>query len=68
MDETNASMNVSNEKIRLIEIKIKKTNQLFNSLDPSPFLDKDLDDDAADYIYSSVAEHHLGLKQKIIIH
>lgn len=64
--EYNFSM--PNEKVQLIEIKIKKINQLFNSLDPSPFLEKDLDDDAFEYIVSSVSEHSLKVKQKIILY
>ncbi|GIU69318.1 MAG: hypothetical protein KatS3mg002_0554 [Candidatus Woesearchaeota archaeon] len=59
---------VDKNKIQLIEIKIKKINQLFNSFDPSPFLEKDLDDDAFEYIVSSVEEHPLKVKQKIVIH
>lgn len=59
---------IEKEKVQLIEIKIKKINQLFNSFDPSPFLEKDLDDDAFEYIVSSVEEHPLKTKQKIIIH
>lgn len=59
---------VEREKYQLIEVKIKKISQLFNSLDPSPFLEKDLDDDAFEYIVSSVAEHHIKTKQRIIIH
>jgi hypothetical protein len=51
-----------------IEIKIKKINQLFNSFDPSPFLDKDLDDDAFEYIVSSVSEQPLKLRQDIILY
>ncbi|MGV8171062.1 MAG: hypothetical protein ACP5OA_00025 [Candidatus Woesearchaeota archaeon] len=56
------------ENIHLIEIKIKNINQLFNSLDPSPFLEKDLDDDAFEYIVSSVSEHPLKTKQRIILY
>lgn len=59
---------IEKEKIQLIEIKIKKINQLFNSFDPSPFLEKDLDDDAFEYIVAAVEEHPLKVKQKIIIH
>ena len=59
---------VHTEKVQLIEIKIKKVNQLFNSFDPSPFLEKDLDDDAFEYIVSSVGEHNLRVKQRIVIH
>lgn len=62
--------NLSNfgENMHLIEIKIKKINQLFNSLDPSPFLEKDLDVDAFEYIVSSVSEHPLKTKQKIVLY
>lgn len=50
-----------------IEIKLKKINQLFNSFDPSPFLDKELDDDAVEYIVS-YAREYAKLKQKMIIY
>jgi hypothetical protein len=59
---------IEKERVQLIEIKIKKINQLFNSFDPSPFLEKDLDDDAFEYIVAAVEEHSLKTKQKIIIH
>ncbi|MGV8151022.1 MAG: hypothetical protein ACP5NV_04805 [Candidatus Woesearchaeota archaeon] len=59
---------VEKDKVQLIEIKIKKISQLFNSFDPSPFLEKDLDDDAFEYIVASVEEHSLKTKQKIVIH
>lgn len=59
---------IEKEKVQLIEIKIKKVNQLFNSFDPSPFLEKDLDDDAFEYIVDAVEEHPLKVKQKIVIH
>jgi len=55
------------ERVQSIEIKIKKINQLFNSFDPSPFLEKDLDDDAFEYIVSSVSEAPIKTKQKIVI-
>ena len=60
------SMNAAQpvERAQLIEIKIKKINQLFNSFDPSPFLEKDMDDDAFEYIVSSVSEQHIKLKIK----
>lgn len=59
---------VEKEKVQLIEIKIKKVNQLFNSFDPSPFLEKDLDDNAFEYIVNAVEEHPLNVKQIIVIH
>jgi len=35
-----------------ISLKLRDTNQLFNSMDPSPFIEKDLDDDAEEFIVS----------------
>src|SRR5262249_43153885 len=39
-----------------IEINLGRLPQLFNSLDPSPFLERDLDRDAEDYIVGSAEE------------
>lgn len=40
----------------LIEIHLNEVRQLFNSLDPSPFHEKDLESSAADYIIESARE------------
>ena len=40
----------------LIEIKLSALRQFFNSLDPAPFLERDLDDEAEAYIVDSVRE------------
>ena len=32
----------------IIRLKLRDMKQLFNSMDPSPFIEKDLDDDAED--------------------
>ena len=42
-----------------IAIRIAKLHQLFNSLDPSPFYEKELDKDADAYIVDSVDEFPL---------
>ena len=34
----------------VVRIKVRQLSQLFNSLDPSPFWDRDLDVEAADFI------------------
>jgi hypothetical protein len=34
----------------VVRIKVRQLSQLFNSLDPSPFWDRDLDGEAADFI------------------
>ncbi|HZL99032.1 MAG TPA: hypothetical protein VFD43_02170 [Planctomycetota bacterium] len=40
----------------LIRVRVRDFTQLFNSLDPSPFLERDLDDDMVDYITSWARE------------
>jgi hypothetical protein len=39
-----------------IELRLRDLNQLFNSLDPSPFFDKDIDQDAEDFIVGWASE------------
>jgi|SRR5579859_794052 hypothetical protein len=51
-----------------IEININRLSQLFNSFDPSPFHERDLDKDAEEYIVGSAEElsHHRPLA--LVIH
>ena len=51
-----------------IEININRLSQLFNSLDPSPFHERDLDQDAEDYIIGSAEEIGLPRPLTLIIH
>ncbi len=51
-----------------IEIRLSRPQQLFNSLDPSPFHDRDLDQDAEEYIVDSADEHPLKKPLTLIIH
>jgi hypothetical protein len=46
-----------------IEISVSRLQQLFNSLDPSPFYERDLDHDAEEYILGSAEE--LPLKRAL---
>lgn len=39
-----------------IRLRLRDVSQLFNSMDPSPFLQKDLDDEAEDFIVSWARE------------
>jgi len=39
-----------------ISVKLREMSQLFNSMDPSPFVEKDLDDDAEEFIVSWAQE------------
>lgn len=52
----------------LIELKIRDLSQLFNSMDPSPFLDKDLDQEAEDFICSWAAEFPADQPLKLLLH
>lgn len=56
------------KKTQHIELRIKRISQLFNSLDPSPFIEKDLDDDAVEFIVSYVKEFGLSSDSVILIH
>jgi hypothetical protein len=40
-----------------MEMAVRNVDALFNSLDPSPFREKDLDDDAVEFIVSWAGEH-----------
>ncbi len=51
-----------------IEIRIRNLSQLFDSRDPSPFLAKDLDDDAQQYIVASAGESSSRLPLALAIH
>ena len=51
-----------------IEISLNRLPQLFNSLDPSPFHERDLDQDAEDYIIGSAEEIGLQRPIALVIH
>jgi hypothetical protein len=51
-----------------IEIRLGRPQQLFNSFDPSPFHERDLDEDAEACIVDSVDEFPLQKRLRLIIH
>ncbi len=51
-----------------INLKLRELNQLFNSMDPSPFIDRDLDQDAEEFIVSSAREAHGSRSYELVIH
>ena len=53
---------------RRIEISLREVGQLFNTLDPSLFLEKDLDADAEEFIVSWAEEIHLDEPLTLVIH
>ena len=51
-----------------IELNLHDVEQLFNTMDPSPFHEKDLDDDAAEFILSWAQEFHRPEPVDLIVH
>lgn len=52
----------------MIEVRIRELSQLFNSFDPSPFHERDLDRDAEDYIVGWARELPSDAPLRIIVH
>lgn len=52
----------------MIELELKSLLQLFDSFDPAPFREKDLDPDAEEYIYNTVDEFPLKKPLEIMIY
>jgi hypothetical protein len=52
----------------LIELRLRDLNQFFNSFDPSPFHDKDIDDDAERYIVESVRVFPIKTPLKLVFY
>ena len=59
---------VTSERTHLIEVKVGEVDQLFNSMDPSPFHERDLDHDAEQFIVSWAQESHKHAPITIVIH
>lgn len=51
-----------------LDIRLRTGGQLFDSRDPAPFKERDLDEHAVDYIVSSAQEHRPSKPMKIVIH
>jgi len=53
---------------RHVEINLRDVNQLFNTIDPSPFHEKDLDHDAEEFIVSWTREFPLSEPVVLVIY
>jgi len=51
-----------------IELRLRELAQLFNSMDPSPFVDRDLDRDAEEFILGWAREHPTGREFELVVH
>jgi hypothetical protein len=52
----------------LIEIRLNKIDQIFNSLDPSPFIEREIDRNAKNYIVESLQELPINSKVKVLLY
>jgi len=52
----------------VIEVHVRELSQLFNSMDPSPFVDKDLDVDAEEFITSWAREFPSDKPLALLVH
>jgi len=55
------------EGCRVIELHLRELAQLFDSLDPSPFHEKDLDGDAEEYIVDSIKEQPVREQNALVL-
>jgi hypothetical protein len=56
------------ERPKQVEVRLRELSQLFNSMDPSPFIDRDLDASAEEFIVSWARElPHTG-ELELVIH
>lgn len=51
-----------------IEVRLRDLAQLFNSLDPSPFIDRDLDADAEEFIVGWARELPVHAELELVVH
>ncbi|HZP61135.1 MAG TPA: hypothetical protein VFB27_12495 [Opitutaceae bacterium] len=54
--------------VHVIKIKLRELGQLFNSIDPSPFNERDLDHDAEEFIISWALEAPADADIKLVVH
>jgi hypothetical protein len=51
-----------------IRVRVRELRQLFDTLDPAPFLERDLDERMAEYVESSAAEMPRRLPLRLVVH
>ena len=51
-----------------VEVNLREVGQLFNTMDPSPFHERDLDHDAEEFILSWVREFPVNAPVTLIVH
>jgi hypothetical protein len=61
-------MTASSKHVARIQLRLRELAQLFNSMDPSPFYDRDLDDDAEEFILNWAREHPKDHEFELTVH
>lgn len=61
-------MNDDAPRLHLIELNLSEVDQLFNTMDPSPFHEKDLDRDAEEFITGWAHEHPRHARIALRVH
>lgn len=56
------------ERTGVIEVRVAELRQLFNSMDPSPFRERDLDNDAQEFIVSWAKEFATDQPLALLVH
>jgi hypothetical protein len=68
MSSSSDVSNLTQRRPPSIELGLRDVRQLFNSMDPSPFNEKDLDNDAVEFIVSSAQEFSPATPLTLRIH
>jgi hypothetical protein len=55
-------------KVHRVELNLRDINQLFNTIDPSPFREKDLDHDAEEFMVSWTREFPFNEQVVLVIY
>ena len=55
-------------ELGVIRVRIRDLRQLYDSLDPSPFVERDLDDKLAEYVESCASEIPRHLPLRLVVH
>ncbi len=68
MNQRSVTLYRREQDTTLVEIELDRVEELFNSFDPSPFLRRDLDEEAERYLVGAFQEFPQKAPLKIVVH
>ena len=70
MNTSNSPVSPSTTQRRenTIEVSLRDLEQFFNTIDPSPFHEKDLDHDLEEFIVSWATEYQISEPIRLVVH